>query len=483
MKGGSEGVVMEANLSRKAYLSGDDVEAQVSFTFAAPSRSHEADERVHEAHGQDHHPEEEPMNPGKAVTVDWVSIQLHGHLVYDHRVIDFNSVFPSLARVNSEESIDPHSPKPRTSSSVSSRFFASPRVYRRFSSAEIDVKGGSNVQQSEWREVLAAPMGHLPDFSKFAGKHGFCMFLTEPEVLDCEVQVQPNSTTEYMFRYVQGRLVSGFGLICKRIYRCSAKLPQRIPPTYRGSCVRHFYVLSVGAKLSSSDRAHVLHVPLRVLGPSRVGNAESESVESSVIVDDGHEFNVQSYSLRKVIDSLAVGRFEAFLKTPLRVIDSDLMGMWRTGSRKDTATHVYRIGSEAKHMARLSLFKTTVIPGEEILLVFDFADASIPCYQISVGIEVEEERKHEPPLQSAFVPLTDGEGNVSSVGKAPSRQVLVSRHEVVANNQQFSMIMQVPDDACPDFETELVKVSIASHMPTVRLTICRRCPHICGLNL
>ena len=239
---------------------------------------------------------------------------------------------------------------------------------------------------------------------------------------------------------------------------CSAKLPANIPPTYRGSAVRHFFLLSVGAKLSSSKRAHVLHVPLRVLGPASSVSSGAEEATASVLVDERHDFSVQSYSLRKVIDSLAVGRFEAFLKTPLQVIDSDLMGMWRTGSRRDTATHVYRIGSEAKHMARLSLFKTTATPGEDVLLCFDFTDASIPCYQISVGIEVEEERKHEPPLQAAFVPLTTDRGNVSTLGKAPSRVTLVSRHEVVANNEQFSMILQVPDHACPDFETELIKV-------------------------
>ena len=187
-RGSSEGVVMEANLSRKAYVSGDDVEAQVSFSFPAPSSLPTNDEAEHSA------------APSKPVTVEWASIQLHGHLVYDHRLVDFNAIFPSLARVDSEESIEAFSPRSTASGSISSRFFGSPRVVRRFSSAEIDVKAGSLGQQSQWREMLVAPSGRMPDFTKFAGKHGFCMFLTEPEVLDCDMQVGPNSTTEYMFR-------------------------------------------------------------------------------------------------------------------------------------------------------------------------------------------------------------------------------------------------------------------------------------------
>lgn len=162
--------------------------------------------------------------------------------------------------------------------------------------------------------------------------------------------------------------------------------------------MRHFYMLSVGAKVRNAIRAHILHVPFRVLGS--VGQEFGKMC--SLKVPPEHDWEIESYSLHDAVSRINVGRFEAFLKTPLNVIDSDLLGIWKTGTEKDMATHVYKIGSESQHMAKITIFKSTVFPGEEIMISFNFTEASIPCYMISIGIETQEFRKVEPPLQVKF---------------------------------------------------------------------------------
>lgn len=171
-------IVLEADLSRKAYFAGDRVEAQISFTFPQAEPQHLLDVEKSKKGEQDH----------KSEFVEWASIQLHGHLVYDKRVIDLASVLPSS--VVEKLADKPDSPVKRQHEP----FLASPKsLLRRLSSAEFESK------TSQWQE--AAATSSIPDFSKFAGNNGFCMFLSEPEIMACELEVSPGSKFHYMFRY------------------------------------------------------------------------------------------------------------------------------------------------------------------------------------------------------------------------------------------------------------------------------------------
>ena len=81
----------------------------------------------------------------------------------------------------------------------------------------------------------------------------------------------------------------------------------------------------------------------------------------------------------------------------IHVKESDFLGV--RGPKSNESTFIYRIGSESKKLAKFSMYKSFVNPGEEFMLSFDFSDANIPCYQITVGIECVETAVGDPPLQ------------------------------------------------------------------------------------
>jgi hypothetical protein len=387
----------------------------------------------------------------------------------------------------------------------------------------------------------------MPDVTLLAGKYGSCLFASPPEVVACAVKGRPGM--EVAFAY-------------------EARLPDTLPPSYKGSCARYFYVLTLACKMKHSAEASVLHVPLRVcstiglddphaLPPpppgsrrtSRGGSnapapapelAEAPAAASasklrsfSSFLLERHDFHVKSWALGETMGASAWAT-PVLPKVPLninpkaetfKVIDFDSTGYVekeraldaraRTGSNSSYASQgggggggggsgsggenglghgskpaadlsksaaeqrpsltraigeqVFRIGSEQRHMAHVSLFKDSVAPGEEMLVMFDFTGAAVPCYQVTVALEVEERSKCPPPLHAALGPLLRAQGspspvahtdveNPSSFGLGPWTRVVLSRTVQVAFNATRSVILTVPHDLFPDFETDLVWV-------------------------
>ncbi|GBG28490.1 RAB6A-GEF complex partner protein 2 [Hondaea fermentalgiana] len=123
-------------------------------------------------------------------------------------------------------------------------------------------------------------------------------------------------------------------------------------------------------------------------------------------------------------------------------------------STAGAGTRIFRIGSEARHMALLHMFRDAVRPGDQVLMSFDFRNADVNCYQVTVALEIEERSKCPPSLQAALDPLTDADG----FGMGPWQRVLTSRTVQVGFNLQRSVILTVPTETTPDFETDLVSV-------------------------
>jgi hypothetical protein len=377
----------------------------------------------------------------------------------------------------------------------------------------------------------------MPDVTLLAGKYGSCLFASPPEVVACAVKGRPGM--EVAFAY-------------------EARLPDTLPPSYKGSCARYFYVLTLACKMRHSAEASVLHVPLRVCstiglddphalpppppGSRRTSRGGSDApapapapaptpapAPAPELADSGsmlrsfssfllerHDFRVKSWALG---ETMGASTTPVLPKVPLNinpkaetfnVIDFDSTGYVekeraldaraRAGSsssqgsqgggghgskpaaassksgaeqRPSLTRHigeqVFRIGSEQRHMAHVSLFKDSVAPGDELLVVFDFTGATVPCYQVTVALEVEERSKCPPPLHAALGPLLLAKGspppvaqtdmdNPSSFGLGPWTRVVLSRTVQVAFNATRSVILTVPHDLFPDFETDLVWV-------------------------
>ena len=101
-----------------------------------------------------------------------------------------------------------------------------------------------------------------------------------------------------------------------------------------------------------------------------------------------------------------------------------------------------------------------------ILIKFDFTDAAVHCYQVTIGIEVEEQTKCPPSLHAAFSPLLKEAKSLkkttiedpNSFGLGPWTRVLLSRTIQVTCNMSRSVILTIPVDVTPDFETDLISV-------------------------
>jgi len=326
----------------------------------------------------------------------------------------------------------------------------------------------------------------MPDVTLLAGKYGNCLFASPPEVMACALEGKAGR--EVAFAY-------------------EARLPDELPPSYLGTAARYFFVLSIGAKLDCNETAQVLHIPLRICSTiqsdddleslasrasSPLGSEKGDRLRSfSSFLLEEHNFHVRSWMLGQTnhrrkpshcssLDAFTVACDDLPLAinrrgNSFKVVDFDSTG---SAQRESTAheehvdsgaTHsripstsdhgsgsakVFRIGSEAQHMAHLHIFKEFVRPGEQFLLSFGFTEADIQTYQITIGFEIEEQSKCPAALQAALDPLTDAHG----FGMGPWQRVLLSNTVLVPNHLEKSIILTVPVDATPDFETDLIRV-------------------------
>jgi len=311
------------------------------------------------------------------------------------------------------------------------------------------------LKQLERKDVSPVSM---PDVTLLSGKFGHCIFASPAEVVACMKTGKAHS--ELAFAY-------------------EATLPKTLPPSYKGSSAKYFYMITIGIKLASSNIANVVHVPFSVISSSTIPSvSETGGVtllrrKSSLVLLD-QDFGVKSWFLGEAYELAADGlrrrnsnnvfsdlqQIDDFPVNPRRrafkIHDFDCTG----GYERDVTSgslhkeQVFSIGTSGVHMAHLHMYKRQVCPGEQILLLFDFKDS--PCLQVSVALQVEEVSKTPLSLNIALDPLT--KGNAQSQGTGVWSKVLVSKHVQVAFNSTRSLVLTVPTDATPDFETPLISV-------------------------
>jgi len=355
-------------------------------------------------------------------------------------------------------------------------------------------------------QTASVPMPRMPDVTLLAGKYGSCIFSSPPEVFACALEGRPGREMAFAFEaQLPTELPPSYrGCAARYFYVLSV-----------GTKLGHHetaQVLHVPIRLCSTIEPEDDTIQGASNGSSdgnlvtRPGSSLSTGKDrmrsfSSFIVEE-HNFNVRSYILgeTRFRRKMAPGSDESFRVASddlplnvrpgavgLKVVDFDCTGIALEerasqyapaagdetpssarhrspsdsdfGDEEDTAAagggaRVFRIGSEARHMALLHMFREAVRPGDQLLMSFDFAHADVNCYQITVALELEERSKCPPSLQAALDPLTDAHG----FGMGPWQRILTSRTVQVGFNLQRSIIMTVPVDATPDFETDLISV-------------------------
>lgn len=299
----------------------------------------------------------------------------------------------------------------------------------------------------------------LPDVRSFSGDTGTCIYQSAPSVLLSDLNVAP--TPE--------ELQAGEAGASEREKRCSREfaiaLPEGICPTFRGNSARVFYAVSITAQSTLPGSKPVsVHLSFEVYASeylfaantiasaeqiaalnadksaeeaphtSNNGDSQPSAVPRGGMTRSGRRME-RSTSFAPAPVSVRKGSEIAFELRPALMhgrVETDLM--------QRAQTSIFTIGKDNSHLVRFLLTKQFYQPGEILLGVFDFTRASIPCYEISATLCLEEK--------------------LASMSLDPDRviqsKVVGSYQEYTHGALQTNLRLCIPQDALPTIRTDLV---------------------------
>lgn len=294
-----------------------------------------------------------------------------------------------------------------------------------------------------WEKVGAA----LPDVRSFSGDTGACIYQSVPSTLLSDINIAPTQEEMAVVDAFAGQEETAKR--CRRAFAIA--LPASACPTFRGTAARVFYVLSITAQAAKEGSKPVsVHLPFDVYAsefffqPTTLESAdEYAALQGSANGKSTTERSPKQSSTRKE-RSMSVSVIPVGVRKgneiPFELRPSLMHGRVETEMMHKAQTSIFTIGKDNSHLVRFLLAKQFYQPGDVLLGVFDFSQASIPCYEVSATLCLEE--------------------TLSSMSLDPSRVVSSKEfgtyHEytgsVLHTNAQFC----IPHDALPTIRTDLV---------------------------
>lgn len=292
----------------------------------------------------------------------------------------------------------------------------------------------------------------LPDVRSFSGETGTCIYQSAPSVLLSDLNVAP--TPE--------ELQAGAVGTSERDKRCSREfaiaLPDDICPTFRGNSARVFYAVSITAQSALPGSKPVsLHLSFEVyaseylFAASTIASADQIAAQKS---DKQTEEAAGDSQPAPAVEAPRSGRrmerSTSFAPAPVSVRKGSeiafelrpalMHGRVETDLMQRAQTSIFTIGKDSSHLVRFLLTKQFYQPGEILLGVFDFTRASIPCYEITATLCLEEK--------------------LASMSLDPDRviqsRVVGSYQEYTNGALQTNLRLCIPQDALPTIRTDLV---------------------------
>ncbi|KAL3663217.1 hypothetical protein V7S43_011626 [Phytophthora oleae] len=315
--------------------------------------------------------------------------------------------------------------------------------------------------------VLFDKMGAaLPDVRNFSGDTGTCIFRSTPSVLLSDINIAP---TQSELDAAAKRSHEAIDPVSaaeaareETAERCTREfaiaLPENICPTFRGSSARVFYMVSITTQCAIAGSKPVsVHLPFEVYGSEYLfeagtvasanhlaacqrksdGSADTKPKQQQVVGGVTRAGRLdRSVSMAPAPVGVRKGSEIAFELRP-----SLMHGRVETEQMQRAQTSIFTIGKDSSHLVRFLLTKQFYQPGEVLLGVFDFTRASIPCYEVSATLCLEE--------------------TLSSMALDPDRvvqsKVFGSFHERTLGVLQTNVRFSIPHDALPTIKTDLVR--------------------------
>lgn len=295
-----------------------------------------------------------------------------------------------------------------------------------------------------WEKMGAA----LPDVRSFSGDTGACIYQSVPSTLLSDINIAPTQEEIAIADAFLGQEETAKR--CRREFAIA--LPASACPTFRGTAARVFYVLSITAQGAKEGSKPVsVHLPFDVYAPEfffQPTTLESADEYAALQGNTGGKTITTERSPKRSLvrkeRSMSVGVIPVGVRKgneiPFELRPSLMHGRVETEMLQKAQTSIFTIGKDNSHLVRFLLTKQFYQPGDVLLGVFDFSQATIPCYEVSATLCLEE--------------------TLSSMSLDPSRVVSSKEfgtyHEytdsVLHTNAQFC----IPHDALPTIRTDLV---------------------------
>jgi len=211
----------------------------------------------------------------------------------------------------------------------------------------------------------------------------------------------------------------------------SCQLPPDLPPSYSGTTIKYFYFANLVAQKTIKDEPQTMKFRFKVINPT--------SGISVTKLKDLRVFNYHTQITELKENQLDQDWSE---KPELVIKDSHTKNTINALFKKHGHTVSININKGQHRLVRFSIEKTVFQLGDVIKGIFDFTENVIPCYQVSVILQVEEEidPKVANPIRSQLT----------------VKKVINQLHECSHETLKTYFSFYIPVDAAQSFQTELV---------------------------
>lgn len=240
------------------------------------------------------------------------------------------------------------------------------------------------------------------------GEKGYVVFSSKPKILFCDLRLLPDESKSFIYKET---------------------IPSSVPPSYKGQAVRYAYKVTIGAQRVNA-LTRLLRIPIKVFVVEGLMEALKERLAKTA---PSNPF-LPTASRQSVLE-VAVDFLE------------DL-----TSRRRPS---YYNVTHQNGRVVRFCLLKSCFRLGEDIVGMFDFSEATVPCVQYSVTLQSEE---HISAAASAT-----GEAVHSTLGHC-------RQHAFCLNLRTTHLHLPVPLHVTPTFASDIAELRWKLHFEFVMTT-------------
>ncbi|ESN89822.1 hypothetical protein HELRODRAFT_186248 [Helobdella robusta] len=285
--------------------------------------------------------------------------------------------------------------------------------------------GDKSHKNSESSSNLNRVGSHETSLAPFKDEKGSTVFSSKPAILFCDITLGPGDSQT--FRYKE-------------------TLPVNIAPSYRGSCLKYSYKITIGTQ-KIGGHIKLMKIPIRVL--------IIPGLEGMMNLCEGSD------------DCRPTNPFYQPIPNDNSIFDVAMENLQLLTCRK-IPSH-YNITNKKGLVVEFCLFKHAFRLGDDIIGVCIFDKAAVKCVQFSVTLQCKETL-----LDGCHLKSTNRKASSSSLSTADldgSIVTNVNKHEeFILFVQRTHIAIPIPLTATPAFSTDLVALKWRLHFEFVTLT-------------